>query len=209
MINPFDCRGFTSNIFAYKTTRDCLCSAKLFRQSVQQSFFFFNKSFLYHTWWTVFRSCRCLQFLQASICSTSWGHHGLSKFILPHCTYFREMQALISVKLIPSMPRGLKCEFSKRLGDFPPKVDSYSANPCSYKVLFQFPSLWRSLAIIFLKKQTKPPNHLKAVSNKINSTYILQLLWYTKLNLKKGSFYSDRSSWSTRMNSFKHCVFIQ
>lgn len=139
--------------------------------------FFFNKSFLYHTWWTVFRSCRCLQFLQASICSASWGHHASSQFILPHCTYFREMQALISVKLIPSMPRGLKCEFSKRLGGFPPKVDSYSANPCSYKVLFQFPSLRRSLAIIFLKKQTKSPNHLKAVSNKINSTYILQLLW--------------------------------
>lgn len=43
--------GLLQGIFAYKTTIACLCSAKLFCQTLQQSFFFFflEKSFLYHT----------------------------------------------------------------------------------------------------------------------------------------------------------------
>lgn len=41
------------------------------------------------------------------------------------------------------------------------------------------------------KKPNKTPKSSQSSVKKINSTYILQLLWYTKLNLQKVAFIQE------------------
>lgn len=96
MINPFDCRGFTSRYLCLQNHHrlSLLCKITL---PVTATKLFLRKAFFTTPDDQSFRFCSCLQFLQTSICSPSWGHHASSKFILPHCTYFWEMQALIPV----------------------------------------------------------------------------------------------------------------